>query len=119
MGENRPRSHIAAHLHHLISYVRADVSVNQWKSKVRLVRSQSLEADALSGLRKSARAQRQREGLLPLPISLGGRASALIAEEYDAVTAARASGADDEAIRRLVAELHAKRLTLAKPGKAA
>lgn len=71
----------------------------------RLVRSFSTEAEALTGFRKSARAQRIRNGLLPPPIPLGGRAAAFIADELVAVVAARAHGATDEDIRALVKRL--------------
>ena len=71
----------------------------------KIVRSQSPEADALSGLRKSARADRISVGLLPPPFSLGGRAAGFFAHELESVAAARAGGADDEAVRALVTRL--------------
>ena len=76
---------------------------------MRLVRSQSAEADALSGFRKSARAAKVIDGLLPPPIALGSRAAAYIAEELEAVIVARANGADDEEVRALVKRLVAVR----------
>ena len=48
-------------------------------------------------------------GLLPQPVKLGRRASAWPSHEIEAVTAARAAGADDSAIRDLVKQLHAAR----------
>lgn len=76
-----------------------------------LIRSQSGDADKLTGFRKSARAAKVAEGLLPPPIALGGRASAFLSDELDAVMQARAAGADDDAVRSLVRELVAARGT--------
>ncbi len=62
----------------------------------------SAEADALTGLRKSARATRTEHGLLPPTISIGGGASVYYADELIEITAARAAGMDDDAIRGIV-----------------
>lgn len=75
----------------------------------RLIRSFSPEAEALTGYRKSARAQKIAEGLLPPPVVLGGRASAFLSDELEAVVAARALGATDEDVRRIVIQLVAER----------
>jgi len=75
----------------------------------RVIRSQSPEADALTGFRKSARAAKVIDGLLPPPIRLGGKACGFLAHELEAVIAARATGADDDAVRRLVKSLIAAR----------
>ncbi len=48
-------------------------------------------------------------GLLPPPISTGPNSRAFIREELDAVLSARVGGADDAAIKRLVADLVARR----------
>ena len=77
----------------------------------RLVRSQSPEADALTGMRKSARATRARDGLLPPPIDIGGGASAFYADELAEVIAARAAGLGDEDVRVIVARQIAARRT--------
>lgn len=50
-----------------------------------------------------------RAKLLPPPITLGPRAVGWIADELRAVYAARAAGANDDAVRALVAELVAAR----------
>ncbi|MGE0483496.1 MAG: helix-turn-helix transcriptional regulator [Gammaproteobacteria bacterium] len=75
----------------------------------RLIRSMSPEADARTGYKKSARAGKVLDGLLPPPIALGGRARAFLSDELDAVIAARASGACDDDIRALVRALVAAR----------
>lgn len=52
--------------------------------------------------------------LMPKPIKLtGGRASFWLKSEIDAVLNARIAGADNNAIKALVADLHAKRLGVA------
>ena len=75
----------------------------------RLVRSQSPEAETITGYRRSARHHKVRQGLLPPPIALGPRATAFIASELEAITAARAAGAGDDQIRDLVKQLVAAR----------
>ena len=50
-----------------------------------------------------------REGLLPRPISLGARAVGWIADEVDAVIAARTAGTDASGIKALVVSLIAAR----------
>lgn len=71
----------------------------------RLIRSTSIEADTLTGYKKSARAQKSSNGLLPPTIALGPRAAAYYSDELEAVTAARAVGVTDEGIRDLVKRL--------------
>lgn len=75
----------------------------------RIARSQSLDADVHTGFRKSARAAKVIDGLLPPPIRLGGKATGFLVHELEAVIAARATGADDAAIRKLVKDLVAAR----------
>lgn len=85
-----------------------------------LIRSSSTDADLRTGYKKSARAQKVRDGLLPPPVLLGGRASAFIAAEIDAVIAARANGASDDEVRALVRRLVAERakwVVIAQSGK--
>lgn len=48
-------------------------------------------------------------GLAPRPIRIGPNTSAWLASELDAVVTARTAGADDDAVRELVARLHAAR----------
>ena len=76
---------------------------------IRFIRSSSPEAEQATGFRKSARAKKVIEGLLPPPIRIGGKAKAYIVDELEAVNAARAVGADDETIRKLVKALVAAR----------
>ena len=49
------------------------------------------------------------EGLAPRPVKIGPNTAAWPAAEIDALIAARLAGADDAAVRALVAELHAAR----------
>ena len=75
----------------------------------RIIRSQSPEADALTGFRKSARAAKVIDGLLPPPIRLGGKAKGYLAHELEAVTSARATGATDDDVREVVKKVVADR----------
>lgn len=50
-----------------------------------------------------------QEGLFPKPVRLGPNLAAWPDDEIEAVLAARAAGADDAAVRALVARLHAER----------
>lgn len=50
-----------------------------------------------------------QEGRFPRPVRLGANTAAWPDDEIDAVLAARAAGADDAAVRALVARLHAER----------
>lgn len=68
--------------------------------------------ESLTGLRRSAIYQRVADGLLPRPVSLGRRAVAWVASELERVNLARVAGADEDAIRALVAKLHADRAQL-------
>ena len=74
-------------------------------STINFIRSQSADADSRTGYKKSARAKKISEGLLPPPVSLGGRASAFLAHELDAVAIARARCATDDEVRALVTRL--------------
>ena len=49
------------------------------------------------------------EGLAPRPVKIGPNTAAWPAAEIDALIAARLAGADDAAVRALVARLHAER----------
>jgi prophage regulatory protein len=68
--------------------------------------------ESLTGYRRSAIYQRVADGLLPRPVSLGRRAVAWVASELERVNLARVAGADEDAIRALVAKLHADRAQL-------
>ena len=68
--------------------------------------------ESLTGYRRSAIYQRVADGLLPRPVSLGRRAVAWPANEIESINLARVSGADEGAIRALVAKLHADRAQL-------
>lgn len=50
-----------------------------------------------------------QDGIWPAPIRLGPNVAAWLADEVDAVLRARTAGADDAAVRALVASLHAAR----------
>ena len=50
-----------------------------------------------------------QEGIFPRPVRLGPNCSAWPDDEIEAVLNARAAGADDAAVRALVARLHAER----------
>ncbi len=66
--------------------------------------------ESLTGLRRSALYQRISQGLLTRPVSLGPRAVAWPASEIESINRARVGGADDSALRVLVAKLHADRV---------
>lgn len=51
------------------------------------------------------------QGLLPIPIDLGGKLRVLTRGEIDAVNRARAAGASDDEVRDLVRDLVAARKT--------
>ena len=63
----------------------------------------------MTGFRKSARAAKILDGLLPPPIKLGGKAAGFLAHELAAIIGARASGATDDDIRAVVKRLIADR----------
>lgn len=48
-------------------------------------------------------------GIWPRPVRIGPNTAAWLADEVSAVLRARAAGADDDAVRELVARLHAAR----------
>ena len=54
-------------------------------------------------------------GLFPRPIKFGARCAGWPSDEIDAVVEARIAGFDDAAVRRLVAKLHAARVTACDP----
>lgn len=78
-------------------------------SSISFVRSSSVEAERLTGLKKSARAEKISEGLLPPTISLGGRARAFLEHELNEVARARVAGKGDDEIRKIVEQLVARR----------
>lgn len=49
------------------------------------------------------------EGIFPLPVRIGPNLAGWPDDEIDAVLSARAAGATDDAVRELVARLHAER----------
>ena len=72
-----------------------------------------------TGIKRSALYQHIATGLFPKPIRIGARAVAWPQHEVEAIVRARISGADDDAIRKLVAELHEARSQAAHGGAAA
>lgn len=74
-----------------------------------LIRSGSAEADRLTGYKKSARAEKIQDGLLPDPISIGGRARAFLGYELEMVSVAWAVGLDEERLRQVVKHLKESR----------
>lgn len=64
---------------------------------------------AVGGISSSAVYRWAAAGLFPRPVALGSNCSVWPAEEVAAVVEARIAGADDTAIRTLVAQLHAAR----------
>lgn len=77
---------------------------------LRLTATAAKVAASTAGVYAQARA-----GIFPAPIKINGsRASAWIESEIDAVLAARAAGADDNAVRALVGRMTADRQKAAK-----
>lgn len=71
-----------------------------------------LDGDAVGealGVHKSARHRYVQEGLLTRPLKLSPRCARWPSGEIAKIQAARIAGADDEAVRTLVAQLHAAR----------
>lgn len=66
----------------------------------------------LFGLAKSSYYDRVTKGLLPPPISLGGRAKGYVGSELDAVLKAMISGKSEAEIKMLVLELVQQRQNL-------
>jgi prophage regulatory protein len=52
-------------------------------------------------------------GLMPKPVKIGPRRSALPANEIEALNAAKIAGASEDDLRALVSRLHAQRATAA------
>lgn len=71
------------------------------------------QVEAATGKRRSTLYQDVKEGLLTKPVRLSARAVGWPAGEIEALNRARISGADDNAIRQLVAQLHRQRNCLA------
>lgn len=82
---------------------------------IHFVRSSSTEADRQTGFKKSARAEKIAEGLLPPTVSLGGRARAFIGHELGAIAQARVAGKCDDEIKQLVQQLIARRADPREP----
>lgn len=61
------------------------------------------------GVGKSQGYVRVQQGLLPRPVKIGARSSALPDTEIDAVIRAQIAGASNDELRRLVASLHTAR----------
>ena len=70
------------------------------------------EVTSLSGMAKSSWYDRVRKGLLPQPVSLGGRAVGWVASEVNAVLKAMIRGDNEEKIKALVIELTKQRKEL-------
>ena len=75
--------------------------------------------EARTGRKRSALYQSIADGTFPRPVPLGARAVGWPEHEVQAVQAARLAGADDEAVRALVARLHEARSQAAQTGQAA
>ncbi len=75
--------------------------------------------EATTGHKRSALYQHIAKGLFPKPIRIGARAVAWPSVEVETIVRARIGGADDAALRRLVAELHEARSQAAHGGAAA
>lgn len=73
-------------------------------------------ASAVTGLPRSSFFRRQKQGLMPLPVDIGGRARGYPLAELEAVNEARIRGASDDQIRELVKQLHAARIQLQAAG---
>ncbi|MBS0338346.1 MAG: AlpA family phage regulatory protein [Proteobacteria bacterium] len=67
------------------------------------------DVTATYGLGRSTIYELAAAGLLPRPVRIGARATGWPAEELEQVFRARVAGADEAAVRALVAELHAAR----------
>lgn len=57
------------------------------------------------GIRRTTGYAQINDGLLPAPIRLGKRSTALLHDEIDSIINARANGATDEHLRELVKQL--------------
>jgi len=75
--------------------------------------------EARTGRKRSAIYQAIADGTFPKPVPLGARAVGWPEHEVQAIQAARLAGADDDAVRKLVAELHEARSEAAHGGAAA
>lgn len=67
------------------------------------------DVSAVYGIARSTIYELAAAGLFPRPVRLTARATGWPAEELDAVFRARIAGATDDAVRELVARLHAER----------
>lgn len=67
------------------------------------------EAIAFTGDGRSSYYRLAREGLRPMPVKIGARASAVPIAELRAVSIALVGGASDDQLRGLVSRLHANR----------
>lgn len=61
------------------------------------------------GVGRSAGYEQQARGLIPRCIKLGERAAALLESEIETINTARAAGASDADLKKIVDRLHARR----------
>lgn len=79
-----------------------------------LLRIEAVKAEL--GYRSNASIYTQvREGLFPKPVPIGQRSVSWPDYEVQAIMAARIAGKNDDEIRELVADLHAKRKQVVVP----
>jgi len=69
---------------------------------------------SLTGHSRSTVWHRSKIGLLPRPVKLGAHTTGWPSAEIAAINTARIAGANDDDIRALVADLHAKRTDAVK-----
>jgi prophage regulatory protein len=69
-----------------------------------------------TGEKRSSYFAKAAAGLMPRPVKIGARATAIPMRELEAVNAARIAGQTDEEVRTLVASMHAERTTPALSG---
>jgi len=70
---------------------------------MQIKRQQRIDADY--GIPKSTQYYWEKHGLWPKRVNIGPRAVGWIVDEIDAVMNARANGADDAAIRKLIGDM--------------
>ena len=80
-------------------------------AETRLVRMP--EVFNFTGEKKSAFYAKAAAGLMPKPIKIGSKITAIPEYELRAVNAARIRGASESELRALVADLHARRALIA------
>lgn len=72
------------------------------------------DACGTTGDRRATFYAKQKAGLLPMPVSIGGRSVAWPEQELQAVNRARVAGKSDDEIRALVRQLEADRTRAAE-----